>query len=56
MIQLSVSLTNFSKSLPSSHICRIIIKRQEPFMEEIFRERKERKQRQEAEKEDNVRI
>ena len=35
---------------------RIIIKRQGPFMEEIFRERerKERKQRQKAEKEDNI--
>ena len=37
---------------------RIIIKRQGPFMKEIFieRERKERKQRQEAEKGDNIRI
>ncbi len=44
---------------------RLRLKRQGPFMEEIFRERgererererKERKQRQEAEKGDNVRI
>ena len=40
---------------------RLWLKRQGPFMEEIFRkrgerERKERKQRQEAEKGDNIRI
>ena len=42
----------------SDWLRRIIIKRQGPFMKEIFieRERKERKQRQEAEKGDNIRI